>query len=198
MANGKVCTGFSKPWVALYSVNTSGTVVYSSGQYLARGVDVSVSIEGSGDNKFYADNVVAETDTQAFSSGTLSLTVDGLKSSAMKLITGVTSTTTVSSVAWDVYDDNAVIPYVGVGFVVRYMEDGITTYAPVIFKKCKFNSPGLDAATQEENIDFQTQSLEADIMRDDSTAHAWKMIGADQTTESAAETAIKAILLASA
>ena len=199
MANGKVCTGFSMPWVALYAAE-NGTVTYSGGIPLARGVDVSLSVEGSGDNDFYADNVKAESDTQAFTSGTVSLTVDGLKDAARKLISGVTSTKTVTvdsaSVSFDVYDDQITVPYVGIGFVARYMENGVTTYCPVILNKCRFNPEGLDAATQEDTISFQTQSLEAEIMRDDSANHAWKMIGDDQTTEAAAVAAYKAVLAA--
>lgn len=193
MANGKVCTGFSKPWVALYAAS-GGEVTYSGGIPLARGVEVSLDVEGSSDNNFYADNVIAETDNQAFTSGTVTLTVDGLKAAARKLISGVTTTKTVGQVEWDVYDDAAVVPYVGIGFIARYMEDGVTTYAPVILTKCKFSPEGLDAATQEEEIDWQTSELEATIYRDDSTNHAWKMIGADQTTEAAAEAAIAAAL----
>lgn len=200
MANGKVCTGFSMPWVALYA-NNNGTISYSGGIPLARGVDVSLSVEGTSDNKFYADNVVAETDNQAFSSGTMTLTVDGLKDAARKMITGVTTTqsvtvTTGTTVSFDVYDDAASVPYVGVGFVVRYMEAGVTTYVPVIIRKVKFNDPELSAATQEEEIDWQTQSLEATILRDDSANHAWKMVGAEQTSETAAYNAIKKFLTA--
>ena len=200
MANGKVCTGFSMPWIALYA-NNNGTITYSGGIPLARGVDVSLSVEGTSDNKFYADNVCAETDNQAFSSGTLSLTVDGLKDAARKMITGVTTTqsvtvTTGTTVAFDVYDDVASVPYVGVGFVVRYMEGGTTTYVPVIIRKVKFNDPELSAATQEESIDWQTQTLEATVLRDDSANHAWKMVGAEQTTEAAAYNAIKKFLTA--
>lgn len=202
MANGKVCTGFSMPWVALYA-NNNGTISYSGGIPLARGVDVSLSVEGTSDNKFYADNVVAETDNQAFSSGTMTLTVDGLKDAARKMITGVTTTqsvtvTTGTTVSFDVYDDAASVPYVGVGFVVRYMEAGVTTYVPVIIRKVKFNDPELSAATQEEEIDWQTQSLEATILRDDSANHAWKMVGAEQTSETAAYNAIKKFLTAAA
>lgn len=194
MANGRVCTGFSLPKVAKYAVS-SGTVSYSNVQALARGVDVSISIEADSDNNFYADNVLAESDRQAFSSGTLSMTVDGLKDTARKLISGVvtTSSTTVSTgvtVTWDIYDDAAVVPYVGVGFVARYMEDGVTSFVPIVLKKVKFDDPEITAATQGESIDWQTQSLEGKIMRDDSSSHAWRMIGTAQTTEAAAESAV--------
>lgn len=197
MANGKVITGYSMPFVALYEA-ANGVVTYSGGIPLARGVDVSLSVEGGGDNDFYADNVKAESDNQTFSSGTLSLTVDGLKAAARKLISGVKTTRTEGSsdtaVSFDVYDDDQKMPYVGVGFVVRYMEDGVTTYAPIIIKKVKFSPEGLDAATQEENIEWQTTKLEASIMRDDTANHEWKMIGDDQTTEEAAVAAYKLVL----
>lgn len=198
MANGKVCTGFSMPFVALYSAS-NGTVTYSGGIPLARGVDVSLDIEGASDNDFYADNVKAESDTQTFTSGTVSLTVDGLKEAARKLITGVTATRTVTvgtdtSVVFEQYDNTQTVPHVGIGFVVRYMEAGVTTYVPIILTKCKFSPEGLDASTQEEDIDFQTTSLEAEILRDDSSTETWKLIGADQTTEAAAVDAYKAIL----
>lgn len=197
MANGKVITGYSMPFVALYAA-ANGVVTYSGGIPLARGVDVSLSVEGGSDNDFYADNVKAESDTQTFSSGTLSLTVDGLKAAARKLISGVKTTrkegTGDTAVSFDVYDDKQEMPYVGVGFVVRYMEDGVTTYAPIIIKKVKFSPEGLDAATQEENIDWQTTKLEASIMRDDTANHEWKLIGEDQTTEEAAVAAYKLVL----
>lgn len=197
MANGKVITGYSMPFVALYAA-ANGVVTYSGGIPLARGVDVSLSVEGGSDNDFYADNVKAESDTQTFSSGTLSLTVDGLKEAARKLISGVKTTrkegTGDTAVSFDVYDDKQEMPYVGVGFVVRYMEDGVTTYAPIIIKKVKFSPEGLDAATQEENIDWQTTKLEASIMRDDTANHEWKLIGEDQTTEEAAVAAYKLVL----
>ena len=201
MANGKVITGYSMPFVALYAA-ANGVVTYSGGIPLARGVDVSLSVEGGSDNDFYADNVKAESDTQTFSSGTLSLTVDGLKAAARKLISGVKTTRKEGSgdtaISFDVYDDKQEMPYVGVGFVVRYMEDGVTTYAPIIIKKVKFSPEGLDAATQEENIDWQTTKLEASIMRDDTANHEWKLVGEDQTTEEAAVAAYKLVLTPSA
>ena len=87
-AAGKVCIGFSKPYVAVYT-NSGTTITYSDGRVLARGVDVSIEPETSDDNKFYADNTEAETDAGTFSGGTLSLTVDGLHQDAEALIMGL-------------------------------------------------------------------------------------------------------------
>lgn len=77
MAAGKVCTGFSKPIVAKYTKGTSG-ITYSDGQLLGRGVSISASADQADDNNFYADNIIAETESGVFTSGELSLTIDGL------------------------------------------------------------------------------------------------------------------------
>ena len=197
MANGQVITGFSKPVVALYSANGT-TVSYASKMPLARGVDVSLDIETADDNDFYADNVVAESAGNVFSSGTVTLTVDGLKAEARRLIMGLPEARSLSVGSTSVniydYDDRQVKPYVGLGFVVRAMEDGVTTYIPYVLPKVIFSDTGLEAATQDETIDFQTSELEATILRDDSDNHRWQMIGDNQTTEALAESVITALL----
>ena len=189
-ANGRVITGFSYPYVALYS-ESGGTISYTSGQILARGVNVDLSIDAADDNNFYADNVVAESATGMFGGGTCTLTVDGLLTAAEKLILGLP---TADGEGWTAYGDAASIPYVGIGFIVRYMSDGVTTYVPIVLNKVKFKMPNLSAATQEEEIDWQTQELEAVIMRDDSSAHNWKMVCAGQADEATAQAKITALL----
>lgn len=197
MANGKVITGYSKPFVALYN-NNEGAITYSSGMPLARGVDVSVETETGDAVNFYADNVMAESVGGVFTGATITMTVDGLKDAARKLIMGLPNAEplTVGSDSVDIYtyDDRQNIPNVGIGFVVRYMESGVTSYQPVVFTKASFSVDGLDAATQEEEIEFQTTELEAALMRDDSEHHAWRKIGAEQTTEAAAVNVVKALL----
>lgn len=185
-ANGRVITGFSQPYVAVYS-ESGGVVSYASGQILARGVSVDLSIDAADDNNFYADNVVAESATGQFGGGTVTLTVDGLFTAAEKLILGLP---TADGDGWTAYGDAASIPYIGLGFIVRYMSDGVTTYVPVILTKVKFSMPNLSANTQEDEIDWQTQELTATIMRDDTSDHNWKYVGAGQATEAAAVTMI--------
>ena len=198
MANGKVITGYSKPYVALYNAN-EGSPTYSGGMPLARGVDVSVEAETGDAVNFYADNVLAESVGGVFTGATITMTVDGLKDAARKLIMGLPdaeSMTVGQSTTVQVYkyDDRQSIPNVGIGFVIRYMEQGVTTYQPVVFTKASFSVDGLEAATQEEEIEFQTTELEAALMRDDSANHVWRIIAADQTTEAAAVNVIKGIL----
>lgn len=197
-ANGKVCTGFSKPYIAIYAAS-GGTVSYSDGQILARGVDVEISVDSADTNVFYADNQAAEAVSGVFQSGELSLTVDGLLISAEKLLMGLpaptveTITTGTTANVWT-YDDNISTPYVGFGCVIRYMSDGVEYFTPIALNKVKFETPNISAATQEEDIDWQTQELTAAIMRDDSSSHAWKRIGEDQTSEAAAEAIVKYFL----
>lgn len=181
MANGRVCTGFSMPYVATYT-NSGSTITYGTPTILARGVDVTIEPDDVGDdNDFWADNQKAETISGVFTGGTVTLNVDGLLTAAEKLIYGLP---TAGTDGFTPYDDDMAVPYVGIGFVVRYMSAGVVTYVPVVLKKCKFNIAGLSAATQSgEEIDWQTQELTAKIMRDDGTKHAWKLVGEGQTTE---------------
>jgi len=199
MANGKVITGYSNPIVAKYTYS-GGAISYSDKMPLARGVEVSIEIETGDATNFYADNTIAESVAGQFNGATATLTVDGLKKAARTLIAGLVTTGTITvgadTVNTTVYDDLQVIPYVGIGFVVRYMENGVTTYAPVIFPKAQFSPEGLEAATQGEEVEFQTTELEATIMRADDANHSWKVIAEDQDTEAEAVAVINAYFAA--
>lgn len=191
--NGRVITGFSKPYVAKYTT-TGGTVSYTDEMVLARGVSVSLDIESSDDNNFYADNQVAESASGVFQSGTVTLTVDGTKKEARRLIFGLPAASTATGSAGLVlYGDSMVVPDVGIAWVARYMSEGVTSYVPQIIPKAKFQLPTKEAATQEDEIDWQTEELVATIMRDDTANHTW-FIDSDTTyaTEADAVAAITA------
>ena len=197
MANGRVITGYSMPKVAVYSYE-GNAVTYSGLMALARGVSVAMDVETSDSSDFYADNVLAESAGGRFTGGTVTLTVDGLKDAARKAIQGLPTETnlTVGSEQVKVleYDDRQAAPYVGIGFVVRYMENGITSYVPVVLTKCVFDVDTIEAETQEDAIDFQTSELTATIARDDTANHTWRRIGEGQTTEAKAVAVIDAML----
>lgn len=197
-ANGKVLTGFSNPWVALYSA-TGTTVTYTSGAALARGVSVSITPDDvNDDNIFYADNGPAETDPGVFAGGDLTLTVDGLLEASKRLVMGLPAaeSLTVGQETVDVthFGDSQSIPYVGVGFVCRWMSDGVVTYTATVLNKCKFNQIDTEAETQEAEIDWQTQEITGRILRSDNANHDWKMETEDLATEEAALNALKALL----
>lgn len=190
MANGRVITGFSKPFVALYSASGT-TVTYTGGIPLARGVEVQIEPESTDDNRFYADNIVAENEAGTFNGGTATITVDGLKDAANKLIFGLP---TADQQGWTNYGNDQAVPYVGFGCVVRFQEEGVVSYVPLVLTKIQFNEATMQAATQEDTIDWQTQELTAQVFRDDSANQVWKKLGAGVDTEAAAETAMKAAL----
>lgn len=192
-----VTTGFSKPYVAKYA-NTGQTVTYTSVSSLGRGVSLSLEIDTADDNNFYADNVVAETETAQFTSGSATITVDGLDSDAATMIFGLPAPENVQvsgeQVPFQGYGEmNA--PFVGFGCVRRTMMNGVTKYWPLILPKIKFGIPSEEMATQEDTIDWQTQELNATVLRDDTAAANWKYISEEgMDTEAEAETAIKAFL----
>lgn len=191
MAAGKVCTGFSKPYVARYNAS-AGVVTYTDGRLLARGVNVSIAPESSDNNRFFADNVVAETAAGTFTGGTATITVDGLFLNAERFIMGITEE--AGADGFVSYGDGQNAPNLGFGFIARYMSDGITTFTPIVLAKVKFGQPTISAATQEDAIDWQTQDLSATIMRGDDANHNWKYIGSEYTTEEDAEKALQAKL----
>ncbi len=190
-AVGRVVTGFSKPYVAKYEANADGTIKYSDARVLARGVSVSLETESSDSNIFYADNITAEEVSGEFTGGTVTLTVDGLLADAERMIMGVSNT---SDDGWTTYDDTQNQPFVGIGYIVRYMSGNVVSYVPNILVKCKFAQITEEAQTQEEDIDWQTHELEATISRGDDTNHSWRKFGKEYATEAEAETALKAAL----
>lgn len=184
---GKVATGFSYPYVARYAAN-EGTITFSGAMELARGVSVNVSPTTSDANKFYANNQEAESGPNRFTGGTATLTVDGLLVAAERFIMGLPA---AGEDGWTAYGDSAQIPYVAIGYIARFMSGGVESFTPTILVKTKFQQINSDYATQEEEIDWQTQELTADLFRGDDLNHSWKYLGADFETEAAALTALR-------
>lgn len=188
-AAGRVCTGFSKPYIAPYTV-TQGTVTYGTPVELARGVEVSIEPEVTDDNPFYANNIEAENEEGAFNGATLTLTVDGLLIDKTALIMGLTAPGTTGDGIE--YIAGASRPYYGTGYIARYLSGGVTSFVPTIIRKTRFNPISKSAATQEEQIDYQTEELTANAYRSDRSDGSWMWEGVEQETEAAAVTALLA------
>ena len=190
-----VTTGFSKPYYALYAAS-GGSVTYSNGANLARGVSVAVDATVVEDNNFYADNILAESENGQVSGGTLTLTVDGLSPAARRAIYGLPAAATTGTYnGYTGYGDEATMPFVGVGFIRRTMNNGTTNYWAVVFPKVKFAFDGEDAQTSEDQISWQTKELSASFFKDDTANHNWKYVNDTAfTSEALAEAAIKTFL----
>lgn len=204
LALGQVVTGFSFPVVALYNAS-GGTVTYSGGMDLARGVSLDPDIETADeDNVFYANNRSSESVPRRFKRGTVGVTVDGLLVAAEKLLMGIpasaTSDVTIGSgqsaptVAVTDYNDDQDIPYVGFGVVVRSQSNGVELYRAVVYTKCRFEQFDVPAATQEEDIDWQTTELNAALHRDDTAKHTWLRKSEFLETELEAYNAVRVML----
>lgn len=190
-AYGRVRVGFSRPWVATY-VNTSGVITYTGAMRLARGVDVALSPEMSENTDFYADNAVQESEGGTFTGGTLSLTCDDPLAAAKALVEG---TPAADVNGWVKHGESANRPFVGIGWLVEYVSDGVHSWVPTVVRKAKLNSIDDSASTRADGIEYQTSAQEYALFRDDSANHDWKWVNeAGFSSEDAAEDALKAAL----
>lgn len=187
--------GVSKPYYAVYSA-TGYTVTYTGGGVMGKATEVDVEIETTDDNNLYADNGIAETDRQ-FAGGTLTVKPDDLSQEVSKVILGLKEQevgtidgVTDESVMELVYDDDQVIPYLGVGFIVKKQVKGVTKWRAVVLTRVMFSVPSDAATTQGESIEWQVPELSATITRDESEKHAWEK-EATFSTEAQAEAYIK-------
>lgn len=192
-----VTTGFSKPYVAEYKT-TAGAAsnTYANGMLLGRGVNNTFEVDSGEDNNFYCNNIVGETAEAQFTSGAVTVTVDGLEHAAATLILGLPT-----PISFEVGEEPVQLqgyagmknPYVGYGYIRRTMMHGVTGYWPVIHPKVRFKIPNDSAATQEATIDWQTQELTATILRDDTAKNEWKYTSSKPfDTEAEAEAVLKA------
>lgn len=191
MAYGRVRVGFSLPYVATY-VNTNGTVTYTGGMRLARGVNVSMSPEYSDNTDFYADNDVQESEGGTFAGGTCTLTCDDPLAAAKALIEG---TPAADTDGWVKHGGTVSKPYVGLGWIVEYVSGGVHSWVPTVVRKAKLASIDDEAATREDGVEYQTSAMEFALSRDDSANREWKWVNeAGFSTEAAAEAALKTAL----
>lgn len=192
-----VTTGLSKPYIGKYH-NSSGAISYTGGMKLGRAVELSIEVESADDNSFYADNIVAEADNGTMMSATATATIDGMEDEVAAFALGLPEATEVQAgktqvEAYD-YGDNINPPDLGLGFIRRTMMNGVTKYQPILLTRVKMSIPGNEFATQEDQIDWQTEEITVNILRDESENRNWKRIFASQTSEAAAENILKSIL----
>lgn len=198
LAAGRVCVGYSDPHVALYAC-ADDKVTFSGGMRLARGVDVKITPEEAGENDFYADNELAESESGQISGGSMSLTVDGLHPAAERFVFGLPEPEDVSygenkTAKITKYPSAMAIPYTAVGVVIHYESKGVHSCVPVIVVKNKFKAPSSEAATKEKQKNYQTQTLETVFMPDDTSNPSWKWVGEPVATRAEAVAVLQGIM----
>lgn len=191
--------GLSKPYYAIYNWNGTDQPTYSGGGLLGKATELSLSLDEGDANILYADNGPAESDNQ-FTGGSLSVSTDDLLPAPMLGVLGLVaelmriSGVQTPNAQWLVYDDRQAIPYVGFGGIIKKRQSGATKWVALVLLKVQFSNPGVDAVTQGETIEWQTPTLSATVMRDDSVNHRWQLMSTPLDTEADAEAAVKSIL----
>lgn len=171
--------GASKPMFAKYTASGS-TVGYSEGGVMGKLVEFNIELESTNNNDFYADNGIAETQRNKFSSGTLTMQTDDLRHDISKVLLGLKEVTlsSIPGIVGDVkelvYDDDQNTPYLGIGMIQKKQIDNIEKWRAVVLHKVMFSVPADAATTEGDSIDWQVPELSGTIMRDDSEKHAWK------------------------
>lgn len=190
--------GLSKPYVAAYSASGT-TVTYASGASIGKFTKLELQLNSS-ENKFYADNGVAESDDQ-FGGGTVTISTDDLSPAAFKQvlglaeenITGVSGVTTEGA-KWQIFNDDQAIPFLGLGGVVKKKVGGAVKWVGIAFDRVQFRNPNETFETQGETVVWNTPELIADIFKSDNTKHSWRRVTTLLSSEAEAEAAVKAFL----
>lgn len=172
--------GCSYVKVAKYAASGT-TVTYTNPAIIAKLVRLSITLDSGSENDFYADNTIDETDN-AFGGGSLEIETNDLTNEASKLILGLASASlsSISGVTDEgveeiIFDDRQITPYLGFGAVIKHKRAGAYVFTGVVLPKIMFNIPEDAAETQGQSISWQTPTLSARIMKDDTAYHAWKM-----------------------
>lgn len=191
--------GLSKPYYAVYN-NDGDTVTRSNGGVMGKYTSLSISLDGGNDNVLYGDNGPAESDS-TFSGGTATLGTTELMPDIAQAILGVAKETIGTTPAletkdafWNVYNDDQAAPYLSVGGILKKKVDGAIKWVAFILEKVQFTTPGTEATTQGETIEWQTPELEATIMRSDAPKHPWFRQSSLLDSEADAEALVKSYL----
>lgn len=182
--------GLAHPVIArLASQSTSAgstTPTYSDGFICGKAISVSVT-PNYNESKLYADNILDEY-VKEFKDGTITLGVDRLPIEAQTVMFGHTVDSSKSEITYKSGDGGS---YVGVGFYVDEVKDGVKSYVASVIYKCLFAEGAKDYTTKGDSIEFKTPSLEGAVASLDDGK--WKVDKVFET-EAAAQTWIETVL----
>lgn len=143
--------GLSKPYIAKLGA-TEGT--YTLGFKCGKAVAIEINPTSS-EGKLYGDNVLAEYASE-FKEAAVTLDVTTLPLEAANVLFGHTVATETKLVTKNAGD---VSNYVGFGFIVKEMIEGVVSYTATVVYKAKFSEQGLSYTTKGDSIEFKTPKL---------------------------------------
>ena len=169
--------GLDKLYYAKITEDTSGNETYAKPTQLAKAMSAELSVELA-EATLYADDGAAEV-IKEFQSGTLSLGIDDIGTTAASDLTGA------------VIDENHVListsedggTPVAVGFRAKKSNG---KYRYFWLYKVKFGIPATNLTTKGESIEFSTPTIEGTVLRRNKTDalgnHPWKAeVNEDET-----------------
>ncbi len=175
--------GLKRPVFAPIASETAGLVpTYKPGLIVGEAIEANVSIELN-DNPLYADDAVAESD-KGFKSGTIKMGVDDISKEVHVAWFGA-KTQTVNGVEEVIDGASLVAPIGGFGYYRVRRKNGVRTIRAYWYYKTQWGVPSEEAKTKGEQIEWQTPSVEGNIMVLDDEKSSWRK-WADFSTEAAA------------
>lgn len=186
MANYKANT----PVIATLTEASGSDPAWSSGVIIGKLINVSIT-PNMNTGELYGDDALAESVVE-FGSVTVSLNTTTLPASARATLFGETYTaaTTGQNPAPEtlVSKGSSASAYLGFGFVVGEIIDGVEKYAMVWLHKVKFSMPADSYTTKGDSIEFGTPTIEGTGTTD--SKDEWRTIKW-YDSKSAAVTALK-------
>lgn len=197
-AAGRVRTGFSNVFVALYHI-ADGVVTYTNCIKLGRARNINVSATVAEGNDYYADDDVAEVGNNRFVKGTADVTVDGAWTEVRRLVYGLLRTKSITvgqeTVSLTPYGTDQKLPYMGIGWVEDYQSAGEEFHVAKMLRKVRFKqSDSEEANTREEQISWQDETMKMDVMRDGSTENDFKYESEELDSKSLAIAVVEQLL----
>lgn len=124
---------------------------------LGRLIDAKLS-EDRNNTKLYADDKLAESDT-SFKGGTVTITVDDVEDKTYADIKGcVTNENEITENSEDI------APEIGYGHIVTKVYKGVKKYKVEFLPRIQITKVTADKKTKGEAIEFNTVSIEANLM----------------------------------
>lgn len=154
--------GLKRPiFVPITADNSGGVPTYGTGIIVGKAIEANVSIELS-DGKLYADDAVAETD-KSFVGGSITMGVDDIDIDAYAAWFGA-QVQTVNGVVEVTDAAGLIAPLGGFGYVGIRKKNGVRTIRSYFYYKTQWGVPSDEFKTRGESTEFQTPSVEGDIM----------------------------------
>jgi hypothetical protein len=175
--------GLKHPVFAPIATEPAGSLpTYGAGLVVGHAIEANVSIEHA-DAKLYADDVIVESDN-SFLSGSITVGIDDLSKEATVAWLGSKEVTVNGQAV--VRDGGAISsPLGGFGYYRVRKKDGIRQIRAFWYYKTQWGMPSEESKSKGETIEWQTPSIEGDIMAIDDADNTWRD-WADFSTEAAA------------